>query len=200
MSQESLAEQLGVDHHDHPLGERAKRAAAVSAAQPGHGAQGFRGGAADLLGDVDELRPEHSKHLAYLSVADPSRQINNPGHDVLIRGAGYRSLERFAQDVNHHARRTCGIKTTYDQITVKRWLAGWSSDTPDVVAAVLADAWGIRTPSTLGRRTHAQGTRLLLEDRHVDQIRNACPGGQGRLRSGAACFNLRLARRPTRPS
>jgi len=76
----------------------------------------------------------------------PSKQITNPGLEVLIRGAGYTSFERFAQVVNHRGWEMHGVKTSYDHITVKRWLAGSQSQNPDVVAAVLSDAWGIPIP------------------------------------------------------
>ena len=76
----------------------------------------------------------------------PPKPIANPGLDVLIRGAGYTSLERFAQVVNHRGWEMHGVKTSYDHITVKRWLAGSQSQNPDVVAAVLSDAWGIPIP------------------------------------------------------
>jgi hypothetical protein len=65
-----------------------------------------------------------------------SKPIANPGLEALIRGAGYHSLERFAQVVNHRGWEMHGVKTSYDHITVKRWLYGSQSQNPDVVAAV----------------------------------------------------------------
>lgn len=74
------------------------------------------------------------------------RQVANPGLEVLIRGAGYSSLERFAQVINLRGWEMHGVKLSYDHISVKRWLAGSVCQNPDVVAAVLSDAWGIPVP------------------------------------------------------
>jgi hypothetical protein len=74
------------------------------------------------------------------------KRIVNPGLEALIRGAGYSSLERFAEAVNHRGWEMHGLKTMYDHITVQRWLAGSRSQNPDVVAAVLSEGWGIPVP------------------------------------------------------
>lgn len=74
------------------------------------------------------------------------KRIVNPGLETLIRGAGYSSLERFAEAVNHRGWEMHGLKTSYDHITVQRWLAGSKSQNPDVVAAVLSEGWGIPVP------------------------------------------------------
>jgi hypothetical protein len=76
----------------------------------------------------------------------PPKRIVNPGLETLIRGAGYSSLERFAEAVNHRGWHMHGLKTMYDHVTVQRWLAGSRSQNPDVVAAVLSDGWGIPVP------------------------------------------------------
>jgi hypothetical protein len=74
------------------------------------------------------------------------KRIVNPGLETLIRGAGYSSLERFAEAVNHRGWQMHGLKTVYDHVTVQRWLAGSKSQNPDVVATVLSDGWGIPVP------------------------------------------------------
>lgn len=76
----------------------------------------------------------------------PSKPVVNHGLAALIKGAGYRSLEQFAQAVNHRGWDMHGIKTAYDHVTVKRWLAGSLCQNPDVVAAVLSDGWRIPIP------------------------------------------------------
>lgn len=76
----------------------------------------------------------------------PPKPAANPGLAALIAGAGFRSLERFAQAVNHHGWDLHGVQTNYDHISVKRWLAGSLCQNPDVVAAVLSRAWGIPVP------------------------------------------------------
>lgn len=65
---------------------------------------------------------------------------------ALIEDAGFGSLERFAQAVNVRGGQMHGIKLAYDHISVKRWLSGGACQNPDVVAAVLSDAWGIPIP------------------------------------------------------
>src|SRR5689334_8831374 len=72
--------------------------------------------------------------------------VANPGLAALIAGSGFGSLERFAVAVNHRGWEMHGIRTSYDHITVQRWLAGSQSQNPDVVAAVLSDAWGVPVP------------------------------------------------------
>lgn len=66
---------------------------------------------------------------------------------VLINGAGFGSLEKFAAAVNERGWHMHGIKTSYDHISVKRWLVGGVCQYPDVVAAVLSDAWGVPVPA-----------------------------------------------------
>lgn len=66
---------------------------------------------------------------------------------ALIEGGGFGSLERFAQAVNVCGGELHGIKLSYDHISVKRWLAGGQCQNPDVVAAVLSDAWGVPVPA-----------------------------------------------------
>jgi hypothetical protein len=75
------------------------------------------------------------------------KQVANPGLAALIAGSGFRSLERFAQAVNIRGWEMCGLKLSYDHITVKRWLAGSVCQNPEVVAAVLSAAWGIPIPA-----------------------------------------------------
>lgn len=75
-----------------------------------------------------------------------SKQARNQGLAVLIAGSGFGSLERFAQAVNERGWQMHGIKTNYDHISVKRWLAGGTCQNPDVVADVLATAWGVPVP------------------------------------------------------
>lgn len=70
----------------------------------------------------------------------------NPCLAVLIQGGGFASLEKFAAAVNERGWYMHGIKTCYDHISVKRWLAGGVCQNPDVVAAVLGDAWGVPVP------------------------------------------------------
>lgn len=76
----------------------------------------------------------------------PSRQRANPGLAALIAGSGFRSLERFAQVVNQRGWEMSGVKLAYDHVSVKRWLSGSVCQNPDVVAAVLSEAWGIPIP------------------------------------------------------
>lgn len=75
--------------------------------------------------------------------------ITNPGLAALIAGSGFPSLERFAIAVNHRGWAMHGIKTCYDHVTVKRWLAGSVCQYPEVVAAVLSDAWGVEVPEAV---------------------------------------------------
>lgn len=74
-------------------------------------------------------------------------QATNACLAVLIEGAGFASLERFAAAVNERGWHMHGIKTCYDHISVKRWLVGGVCQNPDVVAAVLGDAWGVPVPA-----------------------------------------------------
>jgi hypothetical protein len=67
----------------------------------------------------------------------------NPCLAALIEGAGFPSFERFAHAVNHRGWRMHQVKLSYDHVSVKRWLRGGSCQYPDVVAAVLSDAWGV---------------------------------------------------------
>lgn len=77
----------------------------------------------------------------------PSKQRANPGLAALITGSGFRSLERFAQAVNERGWETSGVRLAYDHVSVKRWLSGSVCQNPEVVAAVLSDAWGIPIPA-----------------------------------------------------
>jgi hypothetical protein len=72
-----------------------------------------------------------------------SKAATNPCLAVLIEGAGFRSLERFALAVNDRGWRMHQVKLSYDHVSVKRWLMGRTCQYPDVVAAVLSEAWGI---------------------------------------------------------
>jgi hypothetical protein len=75
--------------------------------------------------------------------------VANPGLAALIAGSGFPSFERFAAAVNHRGWELHGVRTCYDHVTVKRWLAGSICQYPDVVAAVLSDAWGIEVPEAV---------------------------------------------------
>jgi hypothetical protein len=75
----------------------------------------------------------------------PKRTVN-PGLAALIHGGGFRSLERFAVAVNERGWETSGVKLAYDHISVKRWLTGSVCQNPEVVAAVLSEAWGVPVP------------------------------------------------------
>jgi hypothetical protein len=77
------------------------------------------------------------------------KQIANPGLAALLQGSGFASLERFANAVNVRGWQMHGVKLCYDHVSVKRWLAGSVCQYPDVVAAVLSDAWGIAVPVTV---------------------------------------------------
>jgi hypothetical protein len=72
-----------------------------------------------------------------------SKAATNPCLAVLIEGAGFSSLERFALAVNDRGWRMHQVKLSYDHVSVKRWLMGRTCQYPDVVAAVLSQAWGI---------------------------------------------------------
>jgi hypothetical protein len=115
----------------------------------------------------------------------PNR-VTNPGPAALIAGSGYSSLERFATAVNLRGWDMRGIKTSYDHVTVKRWLAGSVCQNPEIVAAVLSDAWGVELPAAvlwpelrdgqpprpsapLGRCSNAERARPLREERHAQQ-------------------------------
>ena len=74
------------------------------------------------------------------------KHIANQGLAALIRGAGFRSLERFAMAVNACGWETHGLKLFYDHVTVKRWLAGSVCQNPQAVADVLSKAWGVPIP------------------------------------------------------
>ncbi|GAA4728675.1 hypothetical protein [Phytohabitans rumicis] len=77
------------------------------------------------------------------------KQVANPGLAALIQGSGFPSLERFANAVNLRGWEMHGVKLSYDHVSVKRWLGGSVCQNPDVVAAVLSDAWGITVPATV---------------------------------------------------
>jgi hypothetical protein len=77
------------------------------------------------------------------------KQVVNPALAALIEGSGYRSLERFAQAVNVHGWEMQGVKTSYDHVTVKRWLGGSVCQNPEVVASLLSEAWGIPVPASV---------------------------------------------------
>jgi hypothetical protein len=77
------------------------------------------------------------------------KNVANPGLAVLLQGSGFPSVERFANAVNLRGWQMHGVKLSYDHISVKRWLAGSVCQNPDVVAAVLSDAWGITVPVTV---------------------------------------------------
>jgi hypothetical protein len=83
------------------------------------------------------------------AVVKVPKQVANPGLAVLIQGSGFSSLERFAAAVNLRGWEMHGVKLSYDHISVKRWLGGSVCQNPDVVAAVLTDAWGITVPVTV---------------------------------------------------
>lgn len=68
---------------------------------------------------------------------------------ALLAGSGFPSLERFAAAVNNRGWEMHGLKTSYDHVTVKRWLAGSVCQHPDVVAAVLSEAWGVDVPEAV---------------------------------------------------
>jgi hypothetical protein len=67
----------------------------------------------------------------------------NPCLAVLIEGAGFPSLERFAIAVNDCGWRMHRVRLSYDHVSAKRWLSGRTCQYPDVVATVLSEAWGI---------------------------------------------------------
>jgi hypothetical protein len=75
--------------------------------------------------------------------------VANPGLAALIAGSGFSSLERFAVAVNHRGWELHGVRTSYDHVTVKRWLAGSVCQYADVVASVLSDAWGVEVPEAV---------------------------------------------------
>jgi hypothetical protein len=72
--------------------------------------------------------------------------IANPCLAALIQGAGFPSFDRFAEVVNIRAWEVHGVRLSYDHVRVKRWLGGSKCQYPEVVAAVLSDAWGIPIP------------------------------------------------------
>jgi len=77
------------------------------------------------------------------------QNVANPGLAALLQGSGFPSVERFANAVNLRGWEMHGVKLSYDHISVKRWLAGSVCQYPDVVAAVLSDAWSITVPVTV---------------------------------------------------
>jgi hypothetical protein len=74
------------------------------------------------------------------------KRVANPGLAALVEGAGFQSWERFAQAINRRGWDMHGVKLFYDHISVKRWLSGSVCQNPDVVAAVLGEAWGVPIP------------------------------------------------------
>lgn len=147
LSQEALAEQLGVDVSTVRRWEYGEREP-----QPWQ-RPNLATALKVTLEDLDELLLLGDTHderavadFGHVPHAKAPNQIGNPGLEALIRGAGYTSLKQFAKAVNdraHNRRRLC---TTFDQLTIKRWLAGSHISNPDVVAEVLSDAWGIPIP------------------------------------------------------
>src|SRR5688500_18719988 len=98
MSQEALAEQLGV--HPTPI-IRCERG--LNSPQPRQRptlARALKVSVEELEGLLvadDEAQLDDSEQLNYSSPGKPTRQMTNRGLDVLIRGAGHGSLESFAQ-------------------------------------------------------------------------------------------------------
>jgi len=90
----------------------------------------------------------HADPLGSCAVKLP-RRISNECLAVLLTGAGFPSLERFATAVNERAWNLYGLKLTYDHVSVKRWLSGCSCQNADVVAGVLSEAWGIDIPAAV---------------------------------------------------
>jgi hypothetical protein len=74
------------------------------------------------------------------------KHLANPALAALIEGAGFRSLERFAEAINAAGWQRQGLKLAYDHVTVKRWLSGSTCQNPETVAEVLGDAWGVPVP------------------------------------------------------
>jgi hypothetical protein len=75
-----------------------------------------------------------------------AKRITNPALAALIEGGGFRSLEQFAQAVNRKGWELQRLRLSYDHVTVKRWLTGSVCQNPEVVAAVLGEAWGVPVP------------------------------------------------------
>jgi hypothetical protein len=71
------------------------------------------------------------------------RRVTNPGLAALITGAGFRSMERFAEAVNHRGWHAYGMRLSYDHISVRRWLRGGICRHVDIVADVISAAWGV---------------------------------------------------------
>ncbi|MEQ4299950.1 hypothetical protein ABNF97_00935 [Plantactinospora sp. B6F1] len=61
---------------------------------------------------------------------------------VLINGSGYTTMTHVATAINDLGRKKYGLDLGYDHKCVKRWLQGRDSDQPDLLAEVLATAWG----------------------------------------------------------
>jgi transcriptional regulator with XRE-family HTH domain len=149
LSQEALAEQLGVDVSTICRWEYGERR--PQPWQRPNLATALKVTLEDLdvlllSGDAHDELPDQAQHLGYTSYALASNQIGNASLETLIRGAGYVSLQHFAKAVNdraHNLRRLC---TSYDHLTIKRWLAGSHISKPDVIAEVRSDAWGIPIP------------------------------------------------------
>lgn len=70
----------------------------------------------------------------------------NPVLAILLEHSGYHSLDEFAAAVNARGSADYGLVLSYDHVGVKRWLAGGTCRQPDLVAAVLSDAWGVPIP------------------------------------------------------
>jgi transcriptional regulator with XRE-family HTH domain len=149
LSQEALAEQLGIDVSTvrrWEYGERQPQpwqrpnlatALKVTLEQ------------LDMLltaNDAHGEPPDDVQHYGYTPNSLAANHIGNPALDALIRGAGYASLPQFAKAVNDRAHNRRKLCTRFDHLTVQRWLAGSAISNPDVVAEVLSDAWGIPIP------------------------------------------------------
>jgi hypothetical protein len=72
--------------------------------------------------------------------------VANPCLVALIEGGGFRSLEQFAEAVNHRGWTLHGVKLCYDHVRVKRWITGGTCQYPEVVADVLSTAWSVPIP------------------------------------------------------
>ncbi|HZM77270.1 MAG TPA: helix-turn-helix transcriptional regulator [Candidatus Limnocylindrales bacterium] len=149
LSQEALAEQLGIDVSTvrrWEYGERQPQpwqrpnlatALKVTLEQ------------LDVLLAANDAHGEPSddaQHYGYTSNSLAANHIGNPALDALIRGAGYASLQQFAKAVNDRAHNRRKLCTGFDHLTVQRWLAGSAISNPDVVAEVLSEAWGVPIP------------------------------------------------------
>lgn len=104
-------------------------------------------------------------------------RVTNTSLAAFLRNSGYPSIEEFATAVNACARRVLGVRLAYDHTSVRRWLAGSIPEHAEIVATVLAEAWGSAVPAAAiwpelraGRPSPAPHLQPWVASRTLDEL------------------------------